>query len=137
MKHRPPLQPQDIEKYSQEQYLESFERVKNGVVVTGEESHEQNIHNIILGIRYFRRRYSLQIEKILSLNQMIDSIMQSPKDFIDMGIMTGVQKQISSKEGVGILEGRYMQALDNSAAVQNIDADGIILRVNTLYREIS
>lgn len=138
MKHRPPLHPQDIKKYSQEQYLGAFLRVKDGIKVSKEESTEQDISDITLGVRYFRRKYALQAENILDLQQMIARIWEKSEDFVDAGIMAQLQKQlIFPKNKEEILRDNYIKAIESSAVVQIVDKYGIIQYSNSFYKQIS
>lgn len=64
------LHPDDLSKYSQKQYLEAFECVKNGTRVP----EDQDIHDLVLGIRFYRRKYALQAKNILDIREMIEYI---------------------------------------------------------------
>lgn len=135
MKNRSPIQPKDLRKYSEEQCLEAFERVEKGSLALKQEGVSSDVREIILGIRYFRKKYALQSKNIPSVQGMMDYIVDNSPEAADIRIIAQFQRWLDMKKTEMFVD--YHRALNNSAVVQKVDRNGIIIYVNDLYREIS
>lgn len=91
------LQPSDLKKYSREQYLEAFQYVKNRMVESKTSLVQQDVRDIITGIRFFRRKYALSMHHISDIREMTSRIQDVSEDFMDIGIMSGLQKELQKE----------------------------------------